>query len=191
MVVLVNLVAALLGNNLLCGVVLVVRIYVPTLYAGNDVAALGEVPLTLEAGVLYQVLLHVTVLHRPIGLKGKVGNTEGIDCQAVTVDEYSLVGCNGIAVGMVLAIGVVERTAIGRIAYSLVTYIGVGTIVHADALRLDIALEAYLVAADSEREELLGSVIGLYLELKGIALCARSKVCIGLRIVSTTCIDRI
>ena len=92
---------------------------------------------------------------------------------------------------MVLAIGVVERTAIGRIAYSLVTYIGVSTIVHADALRLDIALEAYLVAADSEREELLGSVIGLYLELKGIALCARSKVSIGLRIVSTTCIDRI
>ena len=191
MVVLVNIVAALLGNNLLCGVVLVVRIYVPTLYAGNDVAALGEVPLALEAWVLYQVLLHVTVLHRPIGLKGKVGNTEGIDCQAVTVDEYSLVGCNGIAVGMVLAIGVVERTAIGRFAFSDTASTGVCTLALADALRLDIALEAYLVAADSEREELLGSVIGLYLELKGIALCARSKVCIGLRIVSTTCIDRI
>ena len=92
---------------------------------------------------------------------------------------------------MVLTVGVVERTAIRRVGYALVADVGISTIVHTDTLRLDIALEAYLVAADSEREELLGSVIGLYLELKGIALCARSKVSIGLRIVSTTCIDRI
>ena len=92
---------------------------------------------------------------------------------------------------MVLTVGVVERATIRRVGYALVADVGISTVVHAHALRLDIALEACLVAADSEREELLRGIIGLYLELKGIALCARSKVCIGLRIVSTTCIDRI
>ena len=134
MVVLVHIVAALLGHNLLGGVVLVVRVHVPALYAGDDVAALREVPLALEAWVLYQVRRHVAVLNRPLGLHGEVGYTEGVNCQAVAIYEYPLVGCNGIAVGMIQPVGVVECAAIGRVAYALVADIGVGAIVHANAL---------------------------------------------------------
>ena len=91
---------------------------------------------------------------------------------------------------MVLTVGVVERATIRRVGYALVADVGISTVVHAHALRLDIALEACLVAADSEREELLRGIIGLNLELKGVATITGSKVGKCLGIVRTTCIDR-
>ena len=153
MVVLVHLVVTLLGNDVLGGVVLVVRVYVPTLDAGHDVAAIAEVPLALEVAVLQKVLLDIAVPDTPLGLQGKVGKAEGVDGNAVTVYEHALVGSNGIAVRVVKPVGIVERASVARIADAFLTDEGVGTVIHTQRAAADIALEADTVSRQGIGED--------------------------------------
>ena len=169
MVVLVNLVVTLLSDNLLSGIVLVVRIHVPTLDAGHDVAASAEVPLALEIAVLKKVLLDAAALNAPLRLKGQVGKAEGVNGYAVAVHEHALVGRHSIAVGMIEAVGVVERAAVARVADTLVTDERVRTVIEAKAGVPDIALETHTVAGKGIGVEHRTRSIGAGLHLDGIA----------------------
>ena len=112
MVVLVHFIRALLTVDVLVGVVLIVGVDIPALDELRDVLRLGEVVFTLEVPVLDEIGLHRTVRLTPLGLQRQVGNTEGVYWQAVAIDEDTAVGSNGIAVGVELAVGVIERAAV-------------------------------------------------------------------------------
>ena len=169
MVVLVNLVVTLLRDYLLSGIVLVIGIYIPSLDAGHDISAFAEIPLSLEVSVLQKVLLDVAVLHAPLGLQGKVGKAERVNGYAVAVDEHTLVGRHRIAVGMVEAVGVVERAAVARVADALVADERVRTVIETEARVPDVALETHTVTCQGIRVKHRTRSIGAGLDLDGIA----------------------
>ena len=114
-VVLVDLVRTLLAVDVLVGVVLVVGIDVPSLDELGDVLGVGEVVFSLECTILDEVGLHVAVLLAPLGLEGEVCHAEGVNGHSVAIDEDASVGCDGVAVGMEQAVGVVEGASVGRV----------------------------------------------------------------------------
>ncbi len=130
------------------------------------------VVLTLEVTVLDHVAHGVTGLHAPLGLQGQVGHTHGVDRQAVAVDEDALVGCHGVAVGVVESVGVVERAAVGRIGDALVAVVRGGAIVKAQLRRGDVTLKAHLVSRYGKRIERLAGVVGLRTHLHGVSILA-------------------
>ena len=129
MVVHINVIVALFCFYILGRVILVERIYIPSLNTGNDVATLREVPLTFETWVLDKVLLHIAILYCPLWLHCQVGNAECVYCQTIAINKYTLVWSNGITIGMIQTIGIIECTTIGWIADTLVGDKGVATIV--------------------------------------------------------------
>ena len=171
-VVLVNLVAALLRLYALGGVVLVVRIHVPALDAVRDVAALVEVPLALEARVLDEVLLEVTVLHRPLRLEAVVRDAKSVNRDAVAIYEHVAVRGDGIAVRMVETVSVVERAAVGAVAHAVLP---ARAVVHAEARGVDVAHQALAGGGHSVRKKRCRSVVNLRADFKGVAVLAWSE----------------
>ena len=154
-VVLVDVVAALARDNLLGRVVLVVGVDVPALDAGHDAAGRGVVPLALEARVPQEVLAGGAVLDAPGGLEGEVGEAEGVNGKAVAEDEHALVGRHGVAVGVVQAVGVVERAAVRGVADPLAGDEHAGAVLKAKARRDDVAHEPRADGAQGVRPQLL------------------------------------
>ena len=173
MVVLVNGVVTLLGKDLLGGIVLVIGIDVPTLDAGHDIMPGTEVPLALEVAVLQEVLLDITVRNAPLRLEGKVGKTESIDGKTVTVDKDAGVGSHGIAIGVVEAVSVVERSAVARVAETLIADERVGTIVEAEGRVADVALETNTVGCEAVGTDHGTGSVGTGLDLDGVARLGR------------------
>ena len=141
-VVLVHLVAALLARDVLIGVVLVVRIHVPALDELGDILRLREVPFALEVAVLDQVGRHLAVLLAPFGLQGQVGHAEGVHGQAVAIDEHAAVLGHGIAVGVVVAVGIIEGAAVGGVGDAFLRHEHVLRVQKTHAGTAHVALEA-------------------------------------------------
>ena len=173
MVVLVHIVRPFLGFDVLSGVVLVVGIDVPTLDAGGDVARFREVVLALEVAVLDEVPAHLSVLHAPLGLEGEVGDAHGVHGHAVAVDEDALVGCHGVAVGVVESVGVVERSAVGRVGDALIAVVGGCAVEQSQRLASDVTVEASLVGRHGIGIERAAAGRRLGLHLDCVAVVSR------------------
>ena len=172
MVVLVNLVAALLAYDVLVRVILVIGIDVPALNELRDILTLGEVPFALEVTILQQVLLDVSILCAPIRLQREVGYTEGIDRHPIAIDEHAAVCRYCIAIGVVLSVGVIERTSVSGIRYTLLADEYILGVQHAHAGVLDIALESESPSGYSIGQDLFAGFVGLRFDFNGITfLC--------------------
>ncbi len=191
MVVLVHLVRPFLGLDVLCGVVLVVGIHVPALYAGGDVTRCGVVVLALEGAVLDEVLGHFAVFHAPFGLQRQVGDAQGVDGHAVAVYEHAAVGCHGIAVGVVKAVGVVERAAVGGVRDGLVAVVRRGAVEQSQRLAANVTFEAGLVGGHGKQVERAAAAGGLGLHLNGIAVLAGLETVEGHLLVGAAGISRV
>ena len=141
-VVLVHLVGTLFRLDVLVRVVLVDGVYVPSLNLHRRASTVAVVALTLEVSVLDEILLDFTVCLAPFGLECEVGNAEGVDRHSVAIYEDSAVTRNGISVGVVLSVGIVESTAVGRVGNALLRYEHVLGVLHAHGRALDVSLEA-------------------------------------------------
>ena len=192
MVVLIDLVRALLAADVLVRVVLVVGIYVPALDVLRDILRTGEVPFTLEVTVLDEISFDFTVLFAPFGLQGKVCHAEGIDRHTVTIDEYASVSRHGVAVSVVLTVGVVERTSVGRVTDTLLRDEDVLGVLQTHGGVLDVALESQSSTGHGIGQNLLGGIVRLGAHLYGESSLVECR-CIetlGL-IVALAFIDRI
>ncbi len=168
-VVLVDLVAALLGDDLLGGVVLVIGVDRPTLDARDDTAARAVVPLALEVPVLQQVLHHVPVLHGPLGLQREVRRAERVDGDPVTVHEDAGVRGDRVTVGVVQSVRVVESAPVRGVA-QLAAVPLVGAVVEPNRAGGDVPLEARPVLRHRVRVEVLPFAVRPDAELHGVAV---------------------
>ncbi len=126
-------------------------------------------PLSLEAGVGEQVLLHVTVLGAPFGLAGEVVGAERVDGYAVSVHEDVPVGAYREAVGVVKPVGVVECATVGWVAQSVLL---AGGVVEAEARRAHVSLESVAVGGDGVGIEELRLCVCLCSELQRVSVRA-------------------
>ena len=187
MVVLVNVVTTLGTADALGSIPLIPRINIPSLDASHHTAA--EVVFTLETRILEQVLHHLTIAHAPLRLRSEVGHADGVDADTVAIDDDTLIGCHGIAVGVILTVGVVEGTAIRRIAHAFCRYVSVSAIVETESSGTDISLEAHTLVGGGKRIEVLGSVIDFHAGLHGIAVLTRSEALEGHGFIGTSIIN--
>ena len=127
---------------------------------------------SLECTILDEVGLHVAVLLAPLGLEGEVCHAEGVNGHSVAIDEDASVGCDGVAVGMEQAVGVVEGASVGRVRETLLADEYVLAVHHAHGGGADIALEAEAIGSHGVGEDGLVGGVRLGLDLDGVALVA-------------------
>ncbi len=190
MVVVVEVVVNLLVDYGVLAVVLVDGVYYPALDTVDLIVGGALVPLALEAGVLEQILDHVAILDSPLGLVAVVGGAQVGHEETVAVYIHAAVGGHGIAVGVVLAVGVVEYllAAVARgggvfdVDFRL-------TVVQTDGVGLHIGLEGSAVFGHGICVEGRCILLGLHTELHGVAVLAGGEAvgCGGGKAVAGAC----
>ena len=125
--------------------------------------------LALEVAVLQQVLHDLAVLLAPLGLEGEVRHAEGVDGQPVAIDEDAAVRCDGVAVGVEEAVGVIEGASVGGVGEAFLGDEDVLGVEESEGGGADVALESESGGGDGEGEDALGGVIGAGLDLDGEA----------------------